>query len=135
MVNHCITSTCSKAKQILGLLYRCFYGSASSASLKQLYLSMVRPHLAKSGILTLLKTRRNWRTCKCLPAGWHHTNGMLATKTYYNCTNYQLWRSVDCTDLKLGLIFKIIHNLCYYPDTPSFRDNFHSRASCSCIPI
>ncbi len=52
---------------------------------------------AKSGILTLLKTRRNWRTCKGLPAGWHHTNGMLATITYYNCTNYQLWRSVDCT--------------------------------------
>ncbi len=30
--------------------------------------------------------------------------------------------------LKLGLMFTIIHNLCYYPDTLSFRDNFHSRA-------
>ncbi len=30
--------------------------------------------------------------------------------------------------LKLGLMFTItIHNPCYYPDTPSFRDNFHSR--------
>ena len=40
-----ITATCSKAKQILGLNYRHFYGSASPDTLKQLYLSMVRPHL------------------------------------------------------------------------------------------
>jgi len=40
-----ITATCSKAKPILGLLYRCFYGSASPDTLKQLYLSTVRPHL------------------------------------------------------------------------------------------
>ncbi len=38
-----ITSTCySKAKQILGLLYRRYYGSAT---LEQLYLSIVHPHL------------------------------------------------------------------------------------------
>ena len=40
-----ITATCSKAKQILSLLYRRFYGSANPDTLKQLYLSMVRPHL------------------------------------------------------------------------------------------
>ena len=40
-----ITATCSKAKQILGLFYRHFYGSASPDTLRQLYLSMVRPHL------------------------------------------------------------------------------------------
>ena len=31
--------------------------------------------------------------------------------------------------LKHGLMFKIIHNLCYYQDTPSFRDNVPSRAA------
>jgi len=31
--------------------------------------------------------------------------------------------------LKLGLMFKIIHNLCYYPDIPCFRDNIHRRAA------
>jgi len=30
--------------------------------------------------------------------------------------------------LKLGLMFKILHSLCYYPDVPSFRDNIHRRA-------
>ena len=43
---------------------------------------------------------------------------------------YELPTLEECRlHLKLGLMFKIIHNLCYYPDTPSFRDNFHSRAA------
>ena len=40
-----ITSVCSKAKQILGLLYRRFYNHTEGATLKQLYLSLIRPHL------------------------------------------------------------------------------------------
>ena len=40
-----ITNICSKAKQVLGLLYRRFYGYADDNTLKQLYLSLVRPHL------------------------------------------------------------------------------------------
>ena len=40
-----ITATCAKAKKILGLLYRRFYNHSSSECLKQLYLSLVRPHL------------------------------------------------------------------------------------------
>ena len=42
--NH-ISGVCSRAKQVLGLLYRQFYNNSSSATLKQLYLSLVRPHL------------------------------------------------------------------------------------------
>ena len=40
-----ILGICSKAKQILGLIYRQFYNNSSSATLKQLYLSLVCPHL------------------------------------------------------------------------------------------
>ena len=40
-----IESVCRKARQILGLLYRRFYSSADSDAIKQLYLSLVRPHL------------------------------------------------------------------------------------------
>ena len=47
--NH-ISGVCSRAKQILGLLYRQFYNS-SSATLKQLYLSLVRPHLEYASCL------------------------------------------------------------------------------------
>ena len=40
-----VETVCQKARRILGLLYRRFYGRASQDSLKQLYLSLVRPHL------------------------------------------------------------------------------------------
>ena len=40
-----VESVCQKARRILGLLYRRFYGLASQESLKQLYLSLMRPHL------------------------------------------------------------------------------------------
>ena len=40
-----VQSVCSKARKILGLLYRRFYNNAPGDSLLQLYLSLVRPHL------------------------------------------------------------------------------------------
>ena len=40
-----IDGVCSKARKILGLLYRRYYQHADSNSLRQLYLSLVRPHL------------------------------------------------------------------------------------------
>ena len=40
-----ISGICNKAKQILGLIYRQFYNHSSPSTVKQLYLSLVRPHL------------------------------------------------------------------------------------------
>ena len=40
-----ISELCSKARKILGLLYRQFYNNANPATIKQLYISLVRPHL------------------------------------------------------------------------------------------
>ena len=40
-----IAGVCSKAKQILGLLYRQFYVDSPADTLKQLYVSLVHPHL------------------------------------------------------------------------------------------
>ena len=37
--------TCSKARQLLGLLYRRFYRHSSEETLRQLYISLVLPHL------------------------------------------------------------------------------------------
>ena len=42
--NH-INSICSKARKLLGLLYRRFYGSMNSDNLLNLYSLNVRPHL------------------------------------------------------------------------------------------
>ena len=40
-----VQATCSKAKKVLGLLYRKFYGCSNTNTLIQLYISLVRPHL------------------------------------------------------------------------------------------
>ena len=40
-----IEGVCTKAKKILGLLYRRFYQHADQQTLRQLYISIVRPHM------------------------------------------------------------------------------------------
>ena len=40
-----VQAICSKARKILGLLYRRFYNNTPSSTLLQLYISLVRPHL------------------------------------------------------------------------------------------
>jgi len=42
---HHIEAICSKARKLLGLLYRRFYEHVDPSALRQLYLSLVRPHL------------------------------------------------------------------------------------------
>ena len=59
--NH-ITSICAKAKRILGLLYRHYYNHVERDVLKQLYISLVRPHLEYSCAVWdpyTLKDKRN----------------------------------------------------------------------------
>ena len=40
-----VAAICSKARRVLGILYRQFYSNSTCAVLLQLYLSLVRPHL------------------------------------------------------------------------------------------
>ena len=40
-----ITMICSKARKLLVLLYRQFYNHATTDTIKQLYVSLIRPHL------------------------------------------------------------------------------------------
>ena len=68
-----IESICTKARQILGLLYRRFYYSTDPSMIKQLYLSMVRPlthHETKSNKFTdhilLSKVRHLSRQMLCI---------------------------------------------------------------------
>jgi len=83
----------------------------------------------RSGNLTLLQTREYWRTCKSLPVARLVTHQW--DSSYQDLLQlYQLPSHEECRlHLKRGLMFKIVHNLCYYPDIPSFRDNIHRRAA------
>ena len=126
-----ISSTCFMAKQILGLLYRRFYDSASSDTLKQLYLSMFQPHLDYACLIWdphLAKVKKKLEgvqkfACRLASHRWDASYQELL----------QLCEQPSLKErrlhLKLGLIFKIIHNLCYYPDTPLFRNNVPSIAA------
>ena len=40
-----IHAICTKAKRLLGFLYRHFYSNANTSSLLKLYISLIRPHL------------------------------------------------------------------------------------------
>ena len=121
-----IEFACQKAWRVLGLLYRRFYGQASQDSLKQLYLSLVRPHLEYASQVWdphLAKDRNALEkvqkfACKLATSKWNSSYEEL----------------LDLTDLKplqdrrleskLGLLFKMVHNLCFFPDNSwSFRTN------------
>ena len=114
-----VESVCQKAQRILGLLYRKFYGLASQESLKQLYLSLVHPHLeyvcqvwdphlSNKDKNALEKVQKF--ACKLATSKWDSS---------YN----ELLRLLDLKplqerrlELKLGLMFKLVHKLCFFPD-------------------
>ena len=112
-----IHAICSKARQILGLLYRKFYNFSNSDTLIQLYISLVRPHLEYASpvwsphLTKDIQALERVQTfaCKMVSHNWK--------------ANYQeLLSLVDIPtlerrrlELKLGHLFKIIHNLCFFP--------------------
>ena len=118
-----ISSVCSKARQILGLLYRRFYSCSGPDALKQLYLSLVRPHLEYVCQIWdphLVKDKKNLEDVQKF--------GLRLAAHQWD-SNYQdlleLFQLPTLEErrleLKLGLLFKIIHNLCYFPDVPEPR--------------
>ena len=40
-----VTETCTKARRVVGLIYRQYYEYSTTETLNQLYVSFVRPHL------------------------------------------------------------------------------------------
>ena len=129
--NH-IQSICSKARKILGLLYRKYYKFSDQATLLQLYnfISLVHPHLEYSApvwnphlqcdIEMLERTQQfACRMCtKTWNAGYEELQNTLQLPSL---SNRRLF-------LKLCTIIKVIHGMCYFPPhvifTRSTRTNF-----------
>ena len=123
-----VDSVCSKARHILGLLYRRFYGLASQESLKQLYLSLVRPHMEYA--------------CQVWDPHLAKDKGALETVQKFACklatsrwddSYEELLRLIELKplqdrrlELKLGLMFKLVHNLCFFPEGSWSYRNCHS---------
>ena len=121
---------CQKARRVLGLLYRRFYGQASQESLKQLYLSLVRPHLEYASQVwdphlskdrcALEKVQKF--ACKLATSKWDSSyEELLSLMDLKPLQNRRL-------ESKLGLMFKLVNNLCFFPDNSW---SFHTNSRCS----
>ena len=100
-----IEAACSKAKRILGLLYRCFCGLADCRTIIQLYLSTVRPNLEYASSL--------WD---------HHTQKDIAALESVKKPACKLVAGALCstlaerrTKLKLCQLYKILYSHPYFP--------------------
>ena len=113
----------------MGLLYRRFYGHASHESLKQLYLSLVRPHLEYACQVWDPHLSRDKNALEKVQS----FACKLATSRW-DSSYEELLRLLDLPllqdgrlDSKLGLVFKLVHKLCFFPDNSlSFRTNNRS---------
>ena len=123
-----ISTICTKAKKILGLIYRRFYGSANQTILKQLYLSLVRPHLEYACQIWdphLVRDKKMLENvqkfgCKLAAHQWDASYQELLELFELQPLEQQRLH------LKLGLLFKILHRLCYIPSVPVIRNNMPS---------
>ena len=107
-----IESICSKARQILGLVYRRFYDSTDPSMIKQLYLSMVRPHLEYACQVWIRIDKHKLESVQKFGlkfAARRWDAGYNELLDLFNLPTLEEHR----IHLKLGLLFKIIHNLLF----------------------
>ena len=113
-----ITSICSKAKRILGLLYTRFYNFVGDRdTLKQLYLSLVRPHLEYACPVwdphtvkdqTLLENVQKFALRMASKQWDSGYQDLLDLENIASLADRRL-------ELKLALLYRIVHGLCYFP--------------------
>ena len=114
--NH-IQSVCSKARKIVGLIYRKYYRFSDTATLLQLYRSLVRPHLDYAAPvwdpylqrdIQLLEGVQKFACRMCSKAWKTGYEELLSTLQLSSLSNRRLF-------LKLCTIFRVLHGLCYFP--------------------
>ena len=114
-----IQSICSKARQVLGLLYRRFYNYSNTDTLEKLYVSLVRPHLEYACPVWVPHTAKDIHTLEsvqklALKMATHNWNASyLELQSLINIPTLERRR----LELKLCHLFKIVHNLCYILST------------------
>ena len=113
-----ISGVCSRARRVLGLLYRQFYRNSSSATLKLLYLSLVRPHLEYASQLWDPYTQNDMDKLEAV-----QKFALKLVSHRWDASYEELLRLVNVPKLserrlhlKLAQVYKIIHGLCYFPE-------------------
>ena len=112
-----VKGVCTKAKKILGLLYRRFYQHADQQTLHQLYISIVRPHMEYAAPVwdphlrkdqDLLESTQKF-ACKMMTKKWDRGYDELL-----NMTNLPSLADRSLY-LKLCSLYKIVYDLSYFP--------------------
>ena len=120
-----ITMICSKARKLLGLLYRQFYNHATTDTIKKLYVSLIRPHLEYAAPLwdphlqkdvDMLENVQKF-AMKLITRKWDQGYAQLIEMV--DLPTLQSRR----LHLKLHHVFRIVHGLCDFPST------FHETSS------
>ena len=127
---------CSKACKILGLLYRRFYRFSNSDMIRQLYISLVRPHLEYACHVWAPHTSRDINVlesvqkfaCKLASHRWNG-NTFEELLVIANLPTLERRR----LELKLCHLFKIIHNLVYFPNNVFVNRERSQRSTHHCL--
>ena len=123
-----ISELCTKVRKILGLLYRQFYNNVDSATLKQLYLCLVRHHLEYTSQvwdpylqvdISRLEAVQKF-ALKLISQQWD-----LGYEELLSITNVPKLGERRL-HLKLAQVFKIVHGLCYFPEDIFVTQPFYS---------
>ena len=116
---------CYKARKLLGLLYRQFYNHATTDTIKQLYVSLIRPHLEYAAPLWDPHLQKDVDMLENV-----QTFAMKLITRKWDQGYAQLTEMVDLPTLqsrrlhlKLHHVFRIVHGLCDFPST------FHETSS------
>jgi len=111
-----IEGICSKARKIIGMLYRCYYQYADSSTLLKLYTSLVRPHVEYAAPVWDPSTVQDTQhlenvqkfalrvSSKQWDLGYSE---LLDTCNLPTLENRRLY-------MKLCHLFKVVHGLCYF---------------------
>ena len=115
--SHHINRICTKARQVLGVLYRRFYSNCDTATLVQLYVSLVRPYLeyacpvwspyTSKAISKLEKVQKF--ALRMASHNWSARYSDLLDDL--NIPSLETRRS----QLKLCQLYMIVNGLCYFP--------------------
>ena len=112
-----IDSICTKARKVIGLLYRRFYGNVNNHSLLELYSVLVRPHLEYAATIwdphlikdiNKLENVQKFAIKMCLKQWDLGYQDLLDLSQFPTLKNHRLY-------LKLCTLYKIMHGYFYFP--------------------